>query len=154
MTDAMEAGDPVERAIAVLRQPVAVEPGLAARTDRRRARQRVTRRIARGVTFALAIMTIGLATRSKASGTTVTFSIAAPNGRSVALVGDFNDWQSDRVLLERTGSGIWRATLTLPPGRYRFAYLIDRNQWRADSSAIAAPDDFGRPTSVLTVGAN
>jgi hypothetical protein len=74
--------------------------------------------------------------------------------RSIALVGDFTDWRSDRVQLKRTGAGLWQATVKLHPGRYRFAYLVDHDQWRADSRAASAPDDFGRPTSVLTVVAN
>ncbi len=90
----------------------------------------------------------------RASATTVTFSIAAPAVKSVALVGDFTDWRSDRVQLERSSTGMWQATVRLAPGRYRFAYLVDNNQWRADSNSAAAPDDFGRPTSIVTVAGN
>ena len=46
------------------------------------------------------------------------------------------------------------ATVKLRPGRYRFAYLVDHDQWRADANAAHAPDDFGRPTSVVNVAGN
>jgi hypothetical protein len=42
-------------------------------------------------------------------------------------------------------------TITLPPGRYRFAYETDEGQWLADAHAAPALDEFGTPTSVLTV---
>lgn len=143
----------VDRAVNELKRPVPIAAGLASRA-RRRARRRVITRVASGgAVLALAVF-LTLAERPGGSGTAVTFAINAPAVRSVALVGDFNDWRSDRIQLERGSAGQWRATLKLRPGRYRFAYVVDRAEWRADDHAASAPDDFGRPTSVLTVAGN
>jgi len=154
MSDSIDPRDTLGRAIELLREPVAMASGLPERTEGRRIRQRRTGRAMRGITLALSIVVVSLLVRGKASGTTVTFTIAAPNGHSVALVGDFNDWRADRLMLEPDGSGIWHATVKLPPGQYRYAYVIDRDQWRAESTTGSAPDDFGRPTSVLMVRSN
>lgn len=84
----------------------------------------------------------------------VPFIVYAPGAQSVALVGDFNGWDTAATPLQRTGAaGAWVVTVPLPPGRYRYAFLIDGTRWLADPGAPRAPDDdFGTPNSVLTVG--
>ena len=78
----------------------------------------------------------------------------APTAHSVVLVGDFNDWDTAATPLQPTGSaGAWIVTVPLPPGRYRYGFVIDGTRWLADPGAPPAPDnDFGTPNSVLTVG--
>jgi hypothetical protein len=153
VTDGLEPGDALDRVVNTLRQPIPIQPGLARRAGERLRRRRTTR-VVRGIAVVLLVGLIDIALLRRPSGTAVTFAITAPSVRSIALVGDFTDWRSDRVQLKRTGAGLWQATVKLQPGRYRFAYLVDHDQWRADSRAASAPDDFGRPTSVLTVVAN
>jgi len=153
MTDGIEPGDALDRAVDTLRQPVPIRPGLARRAGDRLRRRRAAR-VVRGIAVVLLVGLIDLVLLRRPSGTSVTFAITAPSVRSIALVGDFTDWRSDRVQLKRTGAGLWQATVKLHPGRYRFAYLVNHDEWRADSRAASAPDDFGRPTSVLTVVAN
>lgn len=84
----------------------------------------------------------------------VPFVLYAPGAHSVALVGDFNGWDTAATPLQPTGSsGAWVVSVPLPPGRYRYAFLIDGARWLADPGAPRAPDDdFGTPNSVLTVG--
>jgi len=84
----------------------------------------------------------------------VSFVLYAPGAHSVALVGDFNGWDIAATPLQATGSsGAWVVSVPLPPGRYRYAFLIDGARWLADPGAPRAPDDdFGTPNSVLTVG--
>jgi hypothetical protein len=84
----------------------------------------------------------------------VSFVLYAPDAQSVALVGDFNDWDTAATPLRPSGSsGAWGITMPLPPGRYRYGFVIDGTQWLADPGAPPAPDDgFGTPNSVLTVG--
>lgn len=153
MTDGLEPGDPLDRMVTLLREPVPIAPGLARRAGERLRRQRKAR-VTGGMVLLLLIGLFEAAVHRQSSGTSITFAIAAPAVRSIALVGDFTDWRSDRVQLERTRSGLWQATVKLRPGRYRFAYLVDHEQWRADARAASAPDDFGRPTSVVTVVGN
>ena len=89
------------------------------------------------------------------NGTSVVqFVIHAPAARSVSLVGDFNDWsQQATPMQEARGAGVWTVTLPLDPGRYRYAFLLDENTWVSDPSAPRALDDeFGPPSSVVTIG--
>jgi 1,4-alpha-glucan branching enzyme len=72
----------------------------------------------------------------------------------VALVGDFNGWDRTATPLRPAGSaGAWVVSVQLPPGRYRYAFLIDGVRWLPDPVAPRAPDDdFGTSNSVLMVG--
>lgn len=83
------------------------------------------------------------------------FVLVAPRASRVSLVGDFNDWDAARTPMRplRTDRTVWTAVLPLSPGRYRYAFLVDGSQWLADPGAPAALDDeFGTPSSVVTVG--
>ena len=78
--------------------------------------------------------------------------LSAPASQ-VMVVGDFNDWDPAATPL-RPGNegGTWTVELRLPPGRYRYTFLVDGRRWVPDpAEPRAADDDFGAPTSVLTV---
>ena len=78
--------------------------------------------------------------------------LSAPASQ-VMVVGDFNDWDPAATPL-RPGNegGTWTVELRLPPGRYRYTFLVDGRRWVPDPvEPRAADDDFGAPTSVLTV---
>ena len=82
----------------------------------------------------------------------VTFVLAAPQARSVALAGDFDGWDPDRLPLRRDASGLWTVDVPLRPGRYQYAFVVDGRRFVADPAAPrAVGDDFGQPTSVVTV---
>lgn len=160
-----------------LRRPVRLNPGLDARVMaevRAHARRRhiwLLRPIAVSVTplgvlaraAALAAIVVGATLAAlelrTAPGVTaapraVPFVLYAPDAGAVALVGDFNDWDTTATPLRATSSaGTWVVTVPLAPGRYRYAFVIDGTRWLADPGAPRAPDDdFGTPSSVLTVG--
>jgi hypothetical protein len=83
----------------------------------------------------------------------VTFVFVAPQARSVALAGDFDGWDAARLPMRREGSGLWTVDVPLAPGRYQYAFVVDGRRFTADPSAPRATgDDFGTPTSVVTVG--
>jgi predicted carbohydrate-binding protein with CBM48 len=84
---------------------------------------------------------------------TVQFVFRAPSAHRVALVGDFNDWDSDATPLRPAAGGLWTVTVPLSAGRYTYTFVVDGERWMADPAAPPAPpDDFGRPGSVLTIG--
>jgi len=150
----------VERVIQQLRRPVAIDPGLDARVMREIAQAPVQRRRARPL-WPLVAAAAGLAivllarpwNRNAASKTdSLQFVLVAPQAASVALVGDFNDWDPARSPMQ-TVHGVWATVVRLSPGRYRYAFLVNGVEWRADPSAPAVKDDeFGTPSSVVTVG--
>lgn len=77
----------------------------------------------------------------------------APEAARVTLVGDFNGWSLSATPLARTTSEpVWAVDVRMRPGRYGYAFVVDGHQWVADPTAPLAPDDFGRPTSVIVVG--
>jgi hypothetical protein len=91
--------------------------------------------------------------REEGAAASVTFVLVAPQARSVALAGDFNDWDASRVQMRREASGIWTVDVPLTPGRYRYVFVVDGRRFVADpAAALAAGDDFGTPTSVVTIG--
>ncbi len=86
----------------------------------------------------------------------VTFSFpreAAPEAKKVTIVGDFNGWDKDRILMKRIGSGDFTVTLELEAGReYRFKYLIDGERWENDWFADKyIPSPHGYDDSVVIV---
>ncbi len=82
------------------------------------------------------------------------FVLVAPRATRVSLVGDFNDWDATRTPMRRTGTdALWTAVVPLVPGRYHYAFFVDDWRWLADPSApVARDEDYGAPSSVLTVG--
>jgi hypothetical protein len=84
----------------------------------------------------------------------VQFVLHAPGARQVTVVGDFNDWNPTAHPLEYQGNGMWVAELPLAMGRYGYNFVVDGTKWIADPAAPAAADDddFGTPSSVVTVG--
>jgi hypothetical protein len=83
----------------------------------------------------------------------VQFVLVAPNARSVAVVGDFNNWGlNDSALVATNHQGVWSVTAPVPAGVHRYAFLVNGKQWVADPSAPrSTDDDFGMPSSALVV---
>jgi hypothetical protein len=85
--------------------------------------------------------------------TVVQFVFIAQSASSVALVGDFNDWDATSTPMRPAmEGGLWSVAVPLPPGRHRYAFLINGSRWLPDPAAPRAQDDFGTPSSVVTVG--
>jgi hypothetical protein len=92
---------------------------------------------------------------SAATGTTsaaVRFVYVAPQAKSVALVGDFNQWNPTVAPLKKLADGTWIVDLPLGPGRYAYAFLVDGTLQADPAAPRATPrDDFGFANSVLMV---
>jgi hypothetical protein len=72
---------------------------------------------------------------------------------SVAVVGDFNDWDQEAMPMKRLRSGDFEITIALPTGKeYRFRYLIDGSRWENDWCADKYyPNSYGCDDSVLII---
>ena len=81
---------------------------------------------------------------------TVSFRDAA--AADVRIAGDFNGWVPDKNVRSRVevagGERIWTKVLALPPGTYRYRYLVD-GEWREDAAAPGKTP--GTRRSVLVV---
>ena len=72
---------------------------------------------------------------------------------SIALVGEFNGWNTSSHPLSRThDDGEWHISLVLNSNRsYRFRYLVDGREWMDDDHADGyVPNPFGGYDSVVS----
>lgn len=84
-----------------------------------------------------------------------TFTVSAEaveNAETVAIVGEFNDWDTvEPVEMKKLKDGSFKATVELESGReYQFRYIIDGEKWENDWEAdkyVATP--FGVDNSVV-----
>jgi len=70
-------------------------------------------------------------TEKKASRRRVTLSFEAPMAKEVALLGDFNSWNSKAHPMKKGKDGVWKKSLMLLQGRYEYKFLVD-GQWHHD----------------------
>ena len=83
-------------------------------------------------------------------GILITFTYQG-RAKSVCLCGDFNNWSSNKDCLKRIGKA-WKIRIYLPPGRYRYLFLVDGKRWICDPKAyLNEKDGYGRKNSVLIV---
>ncbi|MEJ5249236.1 MAG: S8 family serine peptidase [Caldilinea sp.] len=58
------------------------------------------------------------------SGCVVYFGLWAPHAQSVSLLGSFNRWQPDALLLHKAHNGWWHIALHLPPGVHLYRFWV------------------------------
>jgi 1,4-alpha-glucan branching enzyme len=62
--------------------------------------------------------------------------VAAPEAKTVCVVGEFNGWDQNANPMKKLKCGDFTATLELPPGKeYQFRYVIDQSVWENDWNA-------------------
>lgn len=84
----------------------------------------------------------------------VTFSMPEEVAeKEVALAGDFNNWDTQSIKLEKK-NGVYATEVRLKPGaEYRFKYLIDGTIWENDYEADGyVPNEFGTEDSLVIIG--
>jgi 1,4-alpha-glucan branching enzyme len=100
------------------------------------------------VAVVLAASCAHLAPRKRAAGPEVVgdevvFRFYAPSAGRVQLAGDWpeNNWARGDgsageanigLMSDNDGDGIWEIKVALPPGRYRYLFLVDENTWHLD----------------------
>ena len=55
----------------------------------------------------------------------IRFSFKSADAKAVFLEGDFNLWKKDRLPLKKEDKNKWNLLLPLPPGRYRYRFVVD-----------------------------
>ena len=84
-------------------------------------------------------------------GKKVVFELKAPTATSVAVSGDFNNWDPKGLPLKKKRSGIWSVELSLQPGRYEYKFIVD-GEWKIDpENKLTSPNPFGTENSVKEV---
>ncbi|MFD2571419.1 isoamylase early set domain-containing protein [Spirosoma soli] len=69
----------------------------------------------------------------------VTFELSAEavNGaKTVAVAGEFNNWDATAQVLKKQKDGSYKTTVELPVGNeYQFRYILDGSKWENDEAA-------------------
>ena len=82
----------------------------------------------------------------------VEFSLEAPGATTVAVAGDFSGWESDFVLDDADGDGIWTGRIPITPGVHQYMFVINGTDWVTDPRAQRYSDDgFGNRNAILAV---
>lgn len=84
----------------------------------------------------------------------VQFVLVAPDAKKVAVVGDFNGWDSRHAQYQaqHRGGGVWSVTAAVPVGHHRYSFVVDDSVWVADPYAPRVVDnDYGVANSALVV---
>jgi hypothetical protein len=85
----------------------------------------------------------------------VQFSLRISDNKThtVAIAGDFNNWDPQANLLEKSeGDGVWTGTLKLKPGRYEYMFVMDGEKWFPDPNALRyVKDGFGNKNAILEI---
>jgi len=111
----------------------------------------------------VAVMLVALASASCAARLSPGAPVVTPDGvrfvleqsqaRSVTVAGSFNDWSDTSHPLARDArSGLWTATVVLPPGEHQFMFVVDDTEWVSPPLAEDYVDDgFGARNGVVIV---
>jgi hypothetical protein len=113
-----------------------------------------------GAVAAVACIVLGFGLASRVNKppipveTTSTFRMVyySPSARSVSVLGDFNGWSSEIPLKSGQG-GYWETQMRVPPGEYRYVFVVDgRNHVPDPTADYVIDDDFGSKNSVVRIG--
>jgi 1,4-alpha-glucan branching enzyme len=95
-----------------------------------------------------------VATRATApvvTPTGVRFDLERSGASRVALAGSFNGWSMSAHPLARNAGGLWTIVVPLPPGEYRFMFVVD-GEWMSPPLAEDYADDgFGGTNGIVVV---
>ncbi len=83
----------------------------------------------------------------------VEFSIRVDSATEVALIGSFNNWQTQGYRLNPSGTErVWTISVPLPRGRHEYAFVLDKTRIVPDPAALLHQDDgFGNINSIIVV---
>ena len=82
----------------------------------------------------------------------ILFVLNAPNARNVYLTGEFTNWSSEGIRMEKDESaGLWRAVLHLEPGEYEYRFILDGVWIKDPDNTDSVLNEFGQENSLLVV---
>ncbi len=82
----------------------------------------------------------------------VTFAYYDPSAFSVSVAGDFNQWNINSHLLQRSDKGLWTITVPLKPGKYQYQFNVNGIYWKHDpNNPGKVADNFGGVKSIVEV---
>ncbi len=83
---------------------------------------------------------------------TVEFVFPDPEAKEVYVAGDFNSWRIGEESKLEKRNGVWVKTVNLPPGRYRYRFVVD-GKWVDDpNNPMKEKNPYGELDSLLNIG--
>jgi 1,4-alpha-glucan branching enzyme len=87
-----------------------------------------------------------------AKNITMALEYFAPEANTVAVAGDFNGWDIQAHMLKKSKAGWWKTNLKLAPGRYRYRFIVNGEQWSEDpENPNKEANEFDSYNSILEV---
>jgi len=84
------------------------------------------------------------------------FVFRSSSARRVAVVGDFNGWNTASAPMTReSGGDLWSVTIPITPGRHTYGFMVNDSTFTLDQDARVArarDPDLGVEGSVVIVG--
>ena len=88
----------------------------------------------------------------KQVGEEVIFSVRFENARRVQIAGDFNNWSPMSTPMMTNGQpGVFKMSLPLKPGRYRYRFVVDGNWVTDPNNQYVEANQFGELNNVVEV---
>jgi len=81
----------------------------------------------------------------------VDFFCDAPQAKGVALVGDFNGWDTTATPMHRTTDGRWTVTLELHHGHHQYLFVVDGTPRLDTKAGGTARNNRNEPVSIVAV---
>jgi 1,4-alpha-glucan branching enzyme len=79
------------------------------------------------------------------------FQISLSEAKSVAVLGDFNEWHRSAHPMKKQENGDWKLEVELPEGEHQFRYFVNENHWQNDPDCPVAANVFGTENSTVNV---
>ncbi|HVT89905.1 MAG TPA: AAA family ATPase [Tepidisphaeraceae bacterium] len=87
----------------------------------------------------------------KQVGEEVVFAAKFSEAKKVLIAGDFNNWLPMSTPMSNQRAGVWRMSLPLPPGRYRYRFVVD-GKWTTDpNNQYVEANQYGELNNVIEV---
>lgn len=79
------------------------------------------------------------------------FAIRAPEAADALLAGDFTHWQQNPIHMKRDKNGVWKTSVSLPPGTYEYRFLVDGHWLDDPECGLRVANPFGSENMVRVV---
>lgn len=82
----------------------------------------------------------------------VTFTVPAAEAETVAVVGDFNNWNTEGSILKKLKNGNFKGTFDLPKDQaYEFRYIIDGNYVNEEAADSFQWNDYAGTENAVVI---
>lgn len=81
----------------------------------------------------------------------VNFYYSRPDAKSVSLAGDFNDWDTNSLPMQRRADGWWFIQILLTHGHHTYVFLVDGAPALDPKATGTVRDDHYAKVSVIAV---